>query len=84
MACPANRKIRVRDLNDFVGWLYVISDPIVIRVYACDDNAAREAFKASLIKELHSIHGTVLTCHPVSSLTLCRNQVNIPMRILAP
>jgi hypothetical protein len=83
MARPANRKIPVRDLDDFAGWVYVISDPIVVRVYAGDDDVAREAFKAKLLRELYSSHGTVLSGHLESSLTLCKNQVNIPLSAMS-
>lgn len=34
MGRPANRKVKVKDLVRFDHWLHVISDPIVVKIYA--------------------------------------------------
>lgn len=78
MARPACRKIPVRDLPEFVDWLHVISDHIVVRVYAGDSDEEREAFKASLVESLRTGFGLTLTCAS-DSLTLSTSQVNVPV-----
>jgi hypothetical protein len=37
MARPVNRKVPVKDLPEFDDWFHVISDPIVVKVYAGSD-----------------------------------------------
>lgn len=72
IARPANRKIPVRDLPEFVDWLHVISDPIVVKVYAGGIDEDREAFKRYLVEVLRSDFGMTLT--PADdSLTLSRS-----------
>lgn len=61
-----------------VDWLHVISDPIVVRVFAGSTDEEREAFKASLIDSIRTDFGLTLTCAP-DSLTLSRSQVNVPV-----
>lgn len=77
MARPANRKVKVKDFPEFDDWLHVISDPVVVKIYAGDTDEDRERFKDQLVKDLRSNHGIVLTCSN-DSKTLSRNQVNIP------
>lgn len=82
MARPANRKVRLRDLSEFDDWLHVISDPIVVRVYAGDTVEERVAFRARVLKTLREEDKIVLTCS-TSSLVLSKNQVNVPTLALA-
>lgn len=44
MARPANRRIHVRDLPEFWDWLHVISDPIVVKVFAGSIDGHMEVF----------------------------------------
>jgi hypothetical protein len=76
MACPANRKVPVRDLPKFDDWLHVISDPIVVKVYAGSDEPERATFKDELVNILCQDFGMTLTCSR-HSLTLSWNQVNV-------
>jgi hypothetical protein len=69
MARPANRKVPVKDLLDFDDWLHVISDPIMVKVYAGSDVDQRAQFKDELVNTLHRAFGMTLTCSP-DSLTL--------------
>jgi hypothetical protein len=82
MARPANRKVPVKDLPEFHDWLHVISDPIVVKVYAGSDEHERVAFKDDLVNTLHRAFGMTLTYSP-DSLTLSRNQVNGPISAMA-
>ncbi len=82
MARPANRKVPVRDLPDFDDWLHVISDPIVVKVYAGSDEQERAAFKDDLVNTLRQAFGMTLICSP-DSLTLSRNQVNVPISAMS-
>jgi hypothetical protein len=66
MARPANRKVSVKDLPEFNDWLHVIFDPIVIKVYAEDDEHQRVAFKNDLVNTLRRAFGMTLTCSPDS------------------
>ena len=78
MARLANRKVRVKDLQEFDDWLHVISDPIVVKVYTGSSKEEREDFKDQLVTLLQAGYGMTLTCNR-DSLTLSRNQVNIPV-----
>jgi hypothetical protein len=78
MVRPANRKVLVRDLPEFNDWLHVISDPIVVKVYAGTDEHERATFKDDLVNTLRRTFGMTLTCSP-DSLTQSRNQVNVPI-----
>jgi len=82
MARPANRKVPVRDLPEFDDWLHVISDPIVVKVYAGSDEHERAAFKDDLVNTLRWASGMTLTCSS-DSLTLSRNQVNVPISAMS-
>ncbi|CAK9188676.1 unnamed protein product [Sphagnum troendelagicum] len=82
MARPANRKVPVKDLSDFDDWLHVISDPIVVKVYAGSDVDQRAQFKDELVNTLRRAFGMTLTCSP-DSLTLSRNQVNVPIAAMS-
>jgi hypothetical protein len=66
MACSANRKVSVRDLPEFHDWLHVISDPIMVKVYAGSDEHERVAFKDDLVNILRQDFGMTLTCSPDS------------------
>jgi hypothetical protein len=54
MACLACRQIPIRDLPKFIGWLHVISDLIVVKVFAGNHNEVMEVFKATLVKYLRT------------------------------
>ncbi len=82
MARPTNRKVPVRDLPEFDDWLHVISDPIVVKVYAGSDEHERAAFKNDLVDTLRRGFGMTLTCSS-DSLTLSRNQVNVPIAAMS-
>jgi hypothetical protein len=82
MARPANRKVPVRDLREFDDWLHVISDPIVVKVYAGNDEHERDAFKDDVVNTLRRAFGLTLTCSS-DSLTLSRNQVNVPISAMS-
>ena len=82
MARPACRRIPVRDLEEFEDWLHVISDPIVVKVFAGTTDAARNGFKASLVDILRTEAGITLTC-ATSSCTLSTSQVNIPVAAMS-
>lgn len=78
MACPACRRIPVRDILEFSDWLHVISVPIVVWVFAGSTNERREAFKAFLVDTLWMGFGLTLTC-AADSLTLSTSHVNVPV-----
>lgn len=82
MARPANRRVKVRDLPEFSDWLHVISDPIVVRVFAGSDVEQRNAFSAELVDKLRVVFGLTLTCSTDSS-TLSRNQVNVSVSAMS-
>ncbi len=60
----------------------MISDPIVVKVYAGSDEHERAAFKDDLVNILRRAFGMTLTCSP-DSLTLSRNQVNVLISAMA-
>jgi hypothetical protein len=76
IARPANWKVLVRDLPEFDDWFHVISDPILVKVYAGSDEHERTAFKDELVNILHRDFGMALICSP-DSLTLTQNQINV-------
>lgn len=82
MARPANRKVKLKELEEFDDWLHIISDPIVMKVYAGNDDFERGDFKDQLVNTLRSAFGLALTCNR-DSLTLSRNQVNIPISAMS-
>jgi hypothetical protein len=76
MVRPANRRVKIRDLVEFNDWLHVISDPVVVRVYAGNDSNERNMFRAEVVERLRVQFGLTLTCCS-DSHTLSRNQVNV-------
>jgi hypothetical protein len=48
MVCPANRKVPVKDLPEFNDRLHMIFDPIVVKMYAGDNEHQRVSFKDDL------------------------------------
>ncbi len=52
MTRPTNRKVSVRDLQEFDDWLHVISNPIVVKVYVGSDEHERATFKDELVNIL--------------------------------
>jgi len=49
MAHQANRKVPVRHLPEFDDWLHMISDPIMVKVSAGNDEHERAAFKGDFV-----------------------------------
>ena len=82
MARPANRRVKIRDLVEFSDWLHVVSDPIVVRVYAGRDREERDSFRAALVEMLRVPLGLTLTCSN-DSHTLSRNQVNVSVSAMS-
>ena len=76
MAHPANRRVKIKDLVKFSDWLHVISDPIVVRVYAGRDRDERDSFRADLVEMLRIPLGLTLI-YSNDSHTLSRNHVNV-------
>jgi hypothetical protein len=72
MAHRANQKVSVKDLSEFHDWLHVISDPIVLKVYAGSDEHERDAFKDDLVNILRRAFDMTLTCSPDSLMFLFR------------
>jgi len=54
--------VKIRDLVEFSDWLHVVSDPIVVRVYAGRDREERDSFRADLVEMLRIPLGLTLTC----------------------
>lgn len=81
MACPACRKIYVRNPQEFREWLYVIFDPIVVKVFAGSNDEEREDFKASFMDTLRKEFSITLTC-VTDSCTLSTNQVAAMSEVL--
>lgn len=48
IACPTNRNINVKDVEEFNDWL-VISDPVVIKIYVGDNIEKMEVTKGRII-----------------------------------
>jgi hypothetical protein len=68
----------VKDLPKFNDWLHMISDPIVVKVYAGSDEHQRATFKDDLVNILRRAFGMTLT-YSSNNLTLSQNQVNVPI-----
>ena len=62
MARPANRRMKIRDLVEFSDWLHVVSNSIVVRVYAGSERAEMDSFRADLVEMLRVPLGLTLTC----------------------
>ncbi len=75
---PANRKTFVRDAIRFNDWIYVLSDPVVIKVDGGDTDDTRQALKASIISNLRQNSRLTLTSNSDFKV-LSKNQVNIPI-----
>ena len=73
---PGNRKVKIRDVEGFGDWLHVVSDPVVVRVYAGETDFERELTKAKILEVLKISFGISLTTNE-NSLILSRNQVNV-------
>jgi hypothetical protein len=82
MARPANRVISVRDSPEFADWLHVISDPVVVRVYAGSTEDEVRRFRDEVIELLRTVFGLTLTPSRDVHL-LSRNQVNVPISALS-
>jgi hypothetical protein len=69
--------VRIRDLEDFHDWVHVISNPIVVRIFADETVIERESTKIKILEALKISFGVILTRN-LNSLILCKNQVNVP------
>ena len=63
-------------VEGFGDWLHVISDPVVVRVYAGEIDFERELTKAKILEILRICFGISLTRNK-NSLILSRNQINV-------
>jgi hypothetical protein len=81
-ARPANRKVKVKDLDQFMDWLHVLADSIVVKVYAGDTPEERNQFKRRVAAHLRLFHGHVVTPNE-DSLTFSTNTVNVRVEALA-
>ena len=82
MARPANRRVKIKDLVEFSDLLHIISDPIVVRIYAGRDREERDSFRADLVEILRIPLGLTLTCSNYSH-TLSRNHVNVSVTAMS-
>ena len=82
MARSANRVIRIRDSLEFDDWLHVISDLVVVRIYAGSTEDEVHSFRNDVVGMLHKAWRVTLTPSRDCYL-LSRNQVNVPMSALA-
>jgi hypothetical protein len=82
MACSANRRVKIRDLVEFSDWFHVVSDPIVVRVYAGRDRDERDSFRANLVEMLRIPLGLTLT-YSNDSHTLSCNHVNVSVSAMS-
>lgn len=78
MALPANMMIRVRDRHEFADWLHVISDHVVVRIYAESTEDEVHSFRDDVIETLRTLFGVTLTLSRDFHMLL-RNQVNVPI-----
>ena len=82
MAHPNNRRVKIRDVEGFDDWLHVVSDPIVVRVYAGKGREKRHRFRTDLVEMLRVQLGLTLTCSN-DSHTLSRNHVNVSVSAMS-
>ena len=57
MARPANRRLKIRELVKFSDGLHMVSNLIVVRIYAGRDREEKDSFKADLVKMLRVLFG---------------------------
>ena len=72
---PTNRKVKIKDLEEFACWIHVISYPIVVKVYGRSNQLERNAFKDEVFRCLRSRFDMTLSPN-YDSMTLFNNQVN--------
>ena len=53
--------MKLRDVEGFGNWLHVISDPVVVRVYAGEIDFERELTKAKILEFLRISFGISFT-----------------------
>ena len=82
MTRSANRRVKIRDLIEFNDWLHVISDLVIVRVYAGSDSEEKDLFRAELVERLRNTMGLTLTCSR-DSHTLSRNHVNVSVSTMS-
>jgi hypothetical protein len=73
---PDNRKVMIKNFEGFGNRLHIISDLVVVRVYAGETDLEREFTKVKILEALKISFGITLTRNS-SSLILSKNQVNI-------
>ena len=74
---PNKSQNSCRDLHEFSDWLHVISDLIMVKVFAGSNDKHKEVFKASIVDTLRTEFMMTLTC-ATNSCTISTSQVNIP------
>lgn len=45
---PANRRVPIRDLEQFSDWLYIMTEPIIVKVFAGENTNAKSEFKSRI------------------------------------
>ena len=60
MARPANMVIRVRDSPELVDWFHMISDSVVVRIYAWRTENEVRSFRDSVVELLRILFGLTL------------------------
>lgn len=58
----AKRSVKVRDFVEFNDWLHVISDHVVVRVYAGNNSDERDLFRAEVVRRSRNLFGLTWTC----------------------
>ena len=82
MARPANMVIRVWDSFELADWLHVISDPVVVRIYAGRTEDEVRSFRDSVVELLRTLFGfTLISSRDIHMLS--RNHVNVPISALS-
>ena len=66
----------------FDDWLHVVSDPMVVRVYAGRDHEEHDRFRSDLVEMLRVQLGLTLTCIN-DNHTLSCNQINVSVSAMS-
>lgn len=82
MAQPTNRRVKIRNLAKFSDWLHVISDHVVVRVFAGNNNEQRDMFRVEVVERLRNLFELTLM-YGSTSHTLSRNQVNVFVSVMS-
>ena len=68
IARPANMLIMVRDDPRFDDWLHVISDPVVVRIFAGEDEAEVRSFRDHVVELLRGGLRPHAHCQPLFAI----------------